>query len=83
DFIETESMWAINHMVAPKEKALGCVECHAKVGRLDKIDGVYLPGRSRDHAPWLEIGGWAIALLTLLGVLGHGLVRVIARQRNS
>jgi octaheme c-type cytochrome (tetrathionate reductase family) len=70
DFIETESMWAINHMVAPKEKALGCVECHAKVGRLDKIDGVYMPGRSRDHAQWLEIGGWAIALLTLLGVLG-------------
>ena len=83
DFIETESMWAINHMVAPKEKALGCVECHVNNGRLEKIDGVYMPGRSRDHARWLEIGGWAMALLTLLGVLGHGLGRVVARKRNS
>jgi hypothetical protein len=83
DFIETESMWAINHMVAPKEKALGCVECHVNNGRLEKIDGVYMPGRSRDQARWLEIGGWAMALLTLLGVLGHGLGRVVARKRNS
>ena len=83
DFIETESMWAINHMVAPKEKALGCVECHASGARLEKIDGVYMPGRGRDHAQWLEIGGWAVALLTLLGVLGHGLGRVVANKRNS
>ena len=76
-------MWAINHMVAPKEKALGCVECHANGARLEKIDGVYMPGRGRDHAQWLEIGGWAMALLTLLGVLGHGLGRVIANKRNS
>lgn len=82
DFIETESMWAINHMVAPKEKALGCVACHAKVGRLDKIDGVYMPGRSRDHAQWLEMGGWLLAALTLLGVLGHGLIRIVANKRN-
>ena len=83
DFIETESMWLITHMVAPKEKALGCVECHASGARLEKIDGVYMPGRGRDHARWLEIGGWAVALLTLLGVLGHGLGRVIANKRNS
>ncbi len=83
DFIETESMWPITHMVAPKEKALGCIECHMNGGRLERIDGVYLPGRGRDHARWLEIGGWAVALLTLLGVLGHGLGRVIAHKRNS
>ncbi len=82
DFIETESMWAINHMVAPKEKALGCVECHASTGRLDKIDGVYMPGRTRDHARWLEIGGWLLAALTLVGVLGHGLIRIVANKRN-
>jgi hypothetical protein len=82
DFIETESMWAINHMVAPKEKALGCVECHANAGRLNQIDGVYMPGRSRDHAQWLEIGGWLLAALTLFGVLGHGLIRIVANKRN-
>ncbi len=29
-FIETYSYWPITHMVAPKEKALACSECHAK-----------------------------------------------------
>ena len=42
-----------------------------------------MPGRGRDHAHWLEIGGWALALLTLLGVIGHGLIRVVANKRNS
>ncbi|NDP37907.1 MAG: tetrathionate reductase family octaheme c-type cytochrome [Rhodoferax sp.] len=82
DFIETQSMWPTTHMVAPKEKALGCVECHASKGRLDKIDGVYMPGRTRDHARWLEIGGWLVAALVLLGVLGHGLIRIVANKRN-
>lgn len=35
-FIETEMYWPINHMVAPKEKALKCTNCHgAKADRLD------------------------------------------------
>ncbi len=35
-FIETEMYWPINHMVAPKEKALGCTSCHGtKACRLD------------------------------------------------
>jgi octaheme c-type cytochrome (tetrathionate reductase family) len=83
DFIETESMWPITHMVAPKEKALGCSDCHASGARLEKVDGVYLPGRGRDHARWLELGGWALVALTLLGVLGHGAIRFIANKRNS
>lgn len=83
DFIETESMWPITHMVAPKEKAVPCAECHTSNGRLEKIDGVYMPGRGRDHTPWLDVGGWAIAALTLLAVLGHGIGRVVAYKRNS
>ncbi|MBK5207459.1 MAG: cytochrome C, partial [Polaromonas sp.] len=83
DFIETESMWPITHMVAPKEKAVACAECHSSGGRLEKIDGVYMPGRGRDHAGWLDMGGWAIAALTLLLVLGHGISRFIAYKRNS
>jgi len=52
------------------------------VGRLDKIDGVYMPARSRDHALLLENGGWLLAMLTLLGVTLHGLGRFIASKRN-
>lgn len=34
-FVETEMYWPINHMVAPKEKALKCQACHGSKGRLD------------------------------------------------
>jgi octaheme c-type cytochrome (tetrathionate reductase family) len=83
DFIETESAWPITHMVAPKEKAVGCVECHTSIGRLEKIDGIYIPARGSDHAPWLEIAGWLMVGLTLLGVTGHGLMRIRSNKRNS
>ncbi|WP_197538722.1 tetrathionate reductase family octaheme c-type cytochrome [Azoarcus sp. KH32C] len=36
DFIETIGMWPITHMVAPKDKAVACAECHASNGRLEK-----------------------------------------------
>lgn len=37
-FIETEMAWPINHMVAPKEHALHCDDCHGKKGtRLDWV----------------------------------------------
>jgi octaheme c-type cytochrome (tetrathionate reductase family) len=75
-FVRTQMYWPIAHMVAPKEKALACAQCHAAEGRLKDIDGVYMPGRARDHQPWIErLGLWAVAL-TLTGVLGHGLVRI-------
>ncbi|WP_305043532.1 tetrathionate reductase family octaheme c-type cytochrome [Geoalkalibacter sp.] len=32
---DTESWWKVNHMVAPKEKALKCLDCHGETGRLD------------------------------------------------
>jgi hypothetical protein len=48
-FIETIAQWPINHMVAPKEDALACKDCHVKGGRLDKIEGIYI--RGRDHKP--------------------------------
>ncbi|MDO8285921.1 MAG: tetrathionate reductase family octaheme c-type cytochrome [Rhodoferax sp.] len=82
DFIETESAWPITHMVAPKEKAVGCVECHTSNGRLEKNDGVYMPGRGSDHARWLELGGWAMVILTLVGVTGHGLIRILTHKRT-
>ena len=35
DFAPTVMYWRINHMVSPKEQALGCLECHGDNGRLD------------------------------------------------
>jgi hypothetical protein len=72
--------WPITHMVAPKDKALGCVECHTKGGRLEGIEGVYLPGR--DANPFIDKAGWTLALLTLLGVLGHGVLRIFTARKH-
>jgi len=80
DFVETVMSWPITHMVAPKDKAVGCVECHVKNGRLEGIEGVYLPGR--DANPLVDKLGWGLALLTLLGVLGHGAMRLVTRRKN-
>ncbi|MFO7542433.1 MAG: tetrathionate reductase family octaheme c-type cytochrome [Thiobacillus sp.] len=83
-FVETEMSWPITHMVAPKEDALECSQCHAPsggVGRLDKVPGIYLPGR---HAnPLLDLFGWGIAGLAFLGVLGHGAGRIYAARKGD
>ena len=34
-WIKTKMFWGLNHMVAPKEKALKCGDCNSKKGRLD------------------------------------------------
>jgi len=78
-FVATQSMWPITHMVAPASAALKCEQCHASGGRLEKIAGVYLPGRDRDHALWIDLAGWVLAALTLVGVLGHGAGRLLNR----
>ncbi|HEC06249.1 MAG TPA: cytochrome C, partial [Thiolapillus brandeum] len=80
-FIDSYSYWPINHMVAPKEQALACEECHSKDGRLKNLDNFYMPGR--DAPRWLDILGILLVLGTLAGVLGHGLLRVILSRRNS
>jgi hypothetical protein len=80
DFVKTEMSWPITHMVAPKEKALDCKDCHRDGGRLASIKGVYLPGRDRN--PLLDAAGFGLAGLTLLGVLGHGAVRFTMRGKG-
>lgn len=32
---ETRMYWKVNHMVVPKDKALGCADCHSRNGLLD------------------------------------------------
>jgi octaheme c-type cytochrome (tetrathionate reductase family) len=79
-FVETEMAWPITHMVAPKEQALACTDCHQDAGRLAGITGVYIPGR--DRHPLIDSAGWSLALLALLGVGGHGALRVVSRRRG-
>jgi hypothetical protein len=68
-------------MVAPKDKALVCTDCHtAAGGRLAGIEGVYIPARDRNGL--IDTAGWGLALLTLLGVSGHGLLRIASRRRT-
>ena len=79
-FVETEMSWPITHMVAPKDDALSCEQCHKKGGRLENVEGIYMPGR--DAKPWLDTIGFMIALLTLIGVLIHGGIRIIMSKRG-
>jgi octaheme c-type cytochrome (tetrathionate reductase family) len=81
DFVKTEMSWPITHMVAPKEKALACQQCHAVNGRLQAITGVYMP--ARDGNRLLNMAGWSIALLAVLGVLLHGALRIYTRNRKG
>ncbi len=78
-FVHTRMLWPINHMVAPKEQALACHECHtrSKGGRLAALTGFYLPGR--DRFAWLDMAGAGLGLLVLLAVTGHGLLRLVRR----
>ena len=80
-FIETTMHWPLSHMVAPKDEALGCDECHSKNGRLENLNGFYMPGR--DKSDLLDLIGW-IAVLATLGIFTlHGLGRLIFRKRRN
>jgi len=79
DFAATEYTWPITHMVAPKEDALTCTQCHSKSGRLQKVQGIYMPGR--DHNVLLDTLGWLAVFGTLFGVLGHGAVRIYLSRK--
>lgn len=46
-WIETKMHWSINHMVAPKEKALKCKDCHGKKSRLNWLALGYKNGDPR------------------------------------
>jgi octaheme c-type cytochrome (tetrathionate reductase family) len=80
-FIETTMHWPLSHMVAPKEEALACDECHSKHGRLENLNGFYLPGRDKNEL--LDLIGWAAVLVTLGIFTLHGLGRLLFRKRRS
>jgi len=81
DFVETSMLWPITHMVAPKDKALDCAQCHANDGRLAGVPGVWMPGRDRNAM--LDAFGFGLVGLMLLGVIGHGGLRFLTRNKRK
>lgn len=82
-FIETRMNWFITHMVAPKEKAVPCQDCHTRAddGRLAAITDIYLPGRDRNG--WIDLLG-GLAILGSIGVgTAHGAFRFFTRNRKG
>ena len=81
DFVDTYMYWPITHMVAPKEDALKCGQCHAPDGRLANLAGFYLPGR--DAFGLVDKIGLAMLLAAFLGVLGHTVLRLFTRRGGA
>jgi len=79
-FIETRMNWFITHMVAPKEKAVPCQDCHtrAATGRLNEIRDIYLPGR--DYNYWVDLFGWLAVAGSIGGGITHGAIRIFSRR---
>jgi octaheme c-type cytochrome (tetrathionate reductase family) len=81
DFVDTSYVFPITHMVALKDKALQCQECHSRNGRLQNLTGFYMPGRDANRP--VETIGWIVVLGSLVGVFFHGLGRFITRGRKE
>jgi octaheme c-type cytochrome (tetrathionate reductase family) len=74
-FVETVMYWPVNHMVAPKEHSVDCAECHTREnGRLAELNDFYLPGRDRNV--FLSTAGSWLFILSLIGVIAHGALRI-------
>jgi hypothetical protein len=82
DFVETDYVFPITHMVAPKANVVGCTECHtAEQSRLANLAGFYMPGR--DSFKWLDYAGWLVIFGSLIGVTLHGLTRIFTSSRKK
>ena len=82
DYVETAFAYPITHMVAPKENAVGCAECHVRENsRLAALPGLYLPGKDKNNL--LSTIGWLSVWGALIGVLVHGIGRVFTRNGNG
>lgn len=81
-FVETAYVFPTTHMVAPKENALGCIECHRRSGsRMAALTGFYMPGR--DYFKIIDTGGWGFALAAAAGVLIHAIGRAFSNRRKK
>ena len=81
DFIETQTLWPLNHEVSQKDQALQCADCHnANDSRLKNLTGFYLPGR--DQNTLLDYTGVIFLILVLLGVSIHGFFRIVSSKKE-
>ena len=81
-FVETVMYWPVNHMVSPKDQSVGCEDCHTRNdGRLAKLTGFYMPGRDRSEL--LDSIGNLILVVSVFGIFGHGIVRIVLKYRNQ
>jgi len=78
-FVETKMYWPLTHMVAPKEDALKCSECHSRNGRLKDMKSCWIPGR--DKIDIVETLGFLFILFSLFGVFTHGLLRIFLGKK--
>ena len=79
DYVDTTYAYPSTHMVAPKEKALSCTECHIREnGRIANLSGIYLPGR--DRLEIVDTIGWLAVFGALIAVLLHGIGRLFSRN---
>jgi octaheme c-type cytochrome (tetrathionate reductase family) len=79
DWVETEMFWVQNHMVAPKEQALTCTDCHTPRGRLD-FAGL---GYAADLAAQLStLFGFEIAELDVVLTPGQPELRWMGQPGN-
>jgi len=75
-FADTTYVFPTTHMVAPKENALDCAQCHSKNSRLKNLTGFYMP--ARDSFRVVDAAGWFGAAGALIAVLIHGIMRFFA-----
>jgi octaheme c-type cytochrome (tetrathionate reductase family) len=80
DFVRTNGYWPIKHMVAPKEQAVPCDECHSRNGRLNEVTDFYLVGR--DSNLFVELFGALAIFGGLFSVIGHGSYRYLSARRR-
>ncbi len=81
-FIKTEMYWPVNHMVSTKEKSLKCTDCHStENSRLAGLTDFYMPARDRNS--FVENVGYAMIILSLIGVLFHGAIRIFSSKKNK
>lgn len=80
DFVETEMYWPLNHQVSPANESLSCIDCHTRSqeGRLASLTDFYIPGR--DYSSWIDSIGLIVIILSFIGVIIHGGLRIVLRK---
>ncbi|MFM1945265.1 MAG: hypothetical protein RI897_4247 [Verrucomicrobiota bacterium] len=79
-WVDTEMYWVQNHMVAPKEQALTCADCHTPRGRLD-FAGL---GYDADRALTLStMAGFEIGEVDMVATPGQATLRWTGTPGNA